>query len=655
MSPLGGSPIPCILLLGAVLLGGTTVTYSYDGRSGLGWRVLEGVCVALAALGLIGFVISMRFGLEPFTVALSAALIVSPAALLRVERYRLAFRRDIVQGTRNLAAAALPRSPRAFVVFVVSVGGLLLLWRVATRTMFTTSAGVYTGVSHNIGDLPFHLSITSRFLYGQNFPPEHPSFAGASLTYPFLTDFLGAIFVRAGLPEQNAIVWSTFLLCAAFAALLYRFTRALTGSRSAAILAPALALMNGGFGWWRFVTETGQSAAGFWSFIRTLPHDYTITADNTYRWGNLVTSLLATQRGLLLGAPLSLIVLLHVWRAAFQRDEERQARSRRMLAAGVITGLLPLVHAHTFGVLISVAIWFAIFSKERTLWIPFFAWALALGVPQVLWMSQSGNIHGAAFFSWAPGWDHGSQNIVVFWLKNTGLCLPLLFVALAWQGERPLIPRAVLRFYLPFTLLFLVSNLFRFAPWVWDNIKILVYWFVASVPLLALVIVRLAEGRAWRRALAALVLVSLTLAGALDLWRVASGAFESRIFDRGGLAFAELVSEKTTPDSLILHAPVVNHPVLLTGRRSFMGYPGHVWSHGLDYAPREEEIRRIYMGSTDAAKLLSERHIDYIVVGPLERASTPLNTVFLGRYPLVAETSGYRLYRVAEAQGRVWR
>ena len=57
---------------------------------------------------------------------------------------------------------------------------------------------------------------------------------------------------------------------------------------------------------------------------------------------------------------------------------------------------------------------------------------------------------------------------------------------------------------------------------------------------------------------------------------------------------------------MILHAPTYNDPVYLTGRRTFLGYPGHVWSHGIDYGPREAELKRIYMGAADAPALFGD-------------------------------------------------
>ena len=157
-----------------------------------------------------------------------------------------------------------------------------------------------------------------------------------------------------------------------------------------------------------------------------------------------------------------------------------------------------------------------------------------LGLPQIWWVSHASGVRGRTFLAWAVGWDRGEQNAVVFWLRNTGAFIPLVIAALVWRGDRPLLSRRQLLFYLPFTLCFIVPNVLRLAPWIWDNIKVLIYWFVASVPVVALVLARLSQGSAARFALAAALFVSMTLAGGLDLWRVASGGFDSLLFDRDG-------------------------------------------------------------------------------------------------------------------------
>jgi hypothetical protein len=150
----------------------------------------------------------------------------------------------------------------------------------------------------------------------------------------------------------------------------------------------------------------------------------------------------------------------------------------------------------------------------------------------------------------------------------------------------------------------------------------------------------------FQRLIAVALLACVTLAGALDVTGIMFRSFEYSIFDAAGVQFAELVKQKTPPQSLIVHAPVHNTPVFLTGRRSLMGYPGHIWTHGLEFVQRETEIKRIFAGSTDAISLIDHYKVDYAVVGPQERNITPVNDRFFTRFEKIGEVGGYELYKV---------
>jgi hypothetical protein len=143
------------------------------------------------------------------------------------------------------------------------------------------------------------------------------------------------------------------------------------------------------------------------------------------------------------------------------------------------------------------------------------------------------------------------------------------------------------------------------------------------------------------------LLIVLTLAGGLDVLALATSQGEYEEFDRDGVNFAEMVKERTPPTATILHAPIHNTPIFLTGRRSLMGYPGHIWTHGLDYGPREAEIKRIYAGASDADSLLSKYGVDYVVIDPQEHSLMTVNEAFFSRYPQVASIGDYHLYKIA--------
>jgi hypothetical protein len=193
---------------------------------------------------------------------------------------------------------------------------------------------------------------------------------------------------------------------------------------------------------------------------------------------------------------------------------------------------------------------------------------------------------------------------------------------------------------------FIVPNVFRLAPWIWDNIKVLLYGFVGALPLVAYALARALRSRGVWRVAGALALASLVLAGSIDIWRVVSRQTEYQEFDANGVALAGVIRADTPPRALVLHAPTYNPPVFLTGRRSILGYTGYIWAHGLDYAGREADIKKIYAGDTDANALLKQYGVDYVEVGPVERAYMTVNDDFFAKLKMVGEAGDYRLYAV---------
>ena len=77
-----------------------------------------------------------------------------------------------------------------------------------------------------------------------------------------------------------------------------------------------------------------------------------------------------------------------------------------------------------------------------------------------------------------------------------------------------------------------------------------------------------------------------------------------------------------------------------------MGYPGHIWTHGLEFVQRESEIKRIFGGAPDASSLIDSYRVDYAVVGPQERNVTAVNDRFFAQFEKIGEIGGYALYKV---------
>jgi len=629
-----------LIALSAAWLGGTVATYLFDDDAPLLARLAVGAPLGLAAWGLAGFVAACLFGL-----GLAAILIGLLAAAAPVLAFRDAGRRRQLAGDARASLSPARPGERAAIFFYIAAAALV--WQVTGRAVLFEDGAIGTGVDHNLGDLPFHIAIVSGFVHGENLPPEHPELAGVRLTYPFLVDFVAAMLMRAGASLRAAFFLEGMLLGLCLVVNLHRWSLLLTRDALAAIVAPVLFLLNGGMGWTLLFRDVHPEQGGLLGLLGHLAHNYTILSTGELRWGNVVTTLLIPQRTLLLGLPLALAAATLWWKVLRQdpgrADDEARAR-RRMAGAGVIAGLLPLVHGHSFAVVIAAGAGLALLFPRRT-WVWFFGPAAALSVPQVLWMAAGSALRARSFIGWHVGWDHGDQSVVGFWLRNTGLFIPLLLVAFVWRSKgKRLVTERLARFYVPFALCFVLPNLLQLSPWIWDNIKFLAYWHVASVPIVGLLLAHMwRQGGAWRAAAAA-GFVLLTLAGSLDVWRVVSRAERYVIFDAESVDFAGRMREATAPRALVLHVPTYRSPVFLAGRRSLLGYPGHIWSQGLDAGNREADITRIYRGGADASALMRQYGVDYLMFGPEEEPV--VSEEGLRIYPEVVATERYRLYDV---------
>ena len=651
-----------LLLTLLVTLSGTVVTYLYDEDAPIAARLCAGAALGLAALGLVSFVVASSIGLSGAAVVFSAAICCSPLALLTDPATLKHVRQDLERACNTTRNCVLRPDPKLIGYFLFYAFVTIVLWRVFSRAVIENEAGLSTGLLNNFGDLPFHISVVTSFAFGNNFPPEDPTYAGVRFTYPFISDFVSAIFVRCGADLRQSMFIENLVLGISFVGLVHRWALVMLRDALAAIITPLLVLLNGGFGFKLLYDKAIANRSGLFGVLMDLPPSFTVIPETTWRWGNAISALLVPQRGFLMGLPLATIAFTQWWLATHkQADVKTRTRarskpegdtrfsidSRRMIAAGVAAGLLPLVHAHSFVVVMAMAGCLALIRTRWREWFVFFAVASAIAIPQLLWSTLNSQVDASTFFAWEVGWDHGQENPVWFWFKNTGLFIPLIFAAVLMKAGDYIVPRRVLLFYLPFTLCFIIPNFVKMAPWIWDNIKVLYYWWLASAPIVALLLAKLWRQGSFSRLAAGVLFVFVTLSGALDVAGIALRRdSEYQVFSQEGIRFAELVKEQTEPRSLVIHAPVHNTPVFLTGRRSLMGYPGHIWTHGLEFVQREGEIKRVYLGSTDADQLLRNYGVEYAVVGPHERMIIPINEAFFSKFQKVGEVGEYRLYKI---------
>ena len=217
----------------------------------------------------------------------------------------------------------------------------------------------------------------------------------------------------------------------------------------------------------------------------------------------------------------------------------------------------------------------------------------------------------AASFPAAGLWFSGLRMNALPLLLGTVLLIVLL-LRLSRDNQQPLWPAA---FVLPAVYLFFLCCNVKFAPWEWDNTKLMIWAYLIVLPFVwDLVIVRFSF---WTKAV---VCELLFFSGFLTLFGGLRSDMPDRTFaSRTELEITERAVRQIPINEPILAHPTHDHPLLLVGRRVVLGYPGHIASHGLDPRPHESKIEAIMRGWGDWRVLAAELGAHYLYWGPAER------------------------------------
>lgn len=637
-----------VFLMLLISCGGAALTYRFTKDQPALWRFAAGTVFGSAIFGTAVFAAACAWELNIYVAAGCLVFTLLPVLFLRTEENRKALTRDRARIKGNFQGASFKKILR-FCYYLFFALVFLFFFE---RVIIETPQGIFTGGSNNLGDLPFHLGAVFSFTNADNFPPINPSFSGAKFSYPFIADLITAALMKFGVGLKDAMLAANVFWAFSLLVLIERFVLAVLGDKLAARLAPFLLFFSGGLGFIWFFGDFWQQSKSFFEFLNALPADYTI-GDN-FRWGNSLVTLFLTQRSLLLGMPITIAVMTLLWKLT---ERDGKAKTVDMVLLGAVTGLLPLIHLHSLFVLfILCAFLLALWIEKWQLWLAFGLGVCITAVPELVWSVTGSASNAAKFFAVHLGWSAGDTNIFWFWLKNTGIVLPLLIGGIVLlilrvkkttetdDGETG--PEQILLFYTPFILIFILANIFKFAPWEWDNIKLLIYWYAASLPFICLILAAAWRKNALLKTVAAVCFAVLIFSGALDVWRTASGQVNIRVFDADAVEFARKADLRIPADAIILNAPTYNSAAVLTGRISVMRYPGHLSSHGIDYAERELHVKQIYAGSQNAGELIQKYGVRYIIVSPDERNSMVVDDVFLSRYPVALSVGNYKLYEV---------
>jgi hypothetical protein len=186
--------------------------------------------------------------------------------------------------------------------------------------------------------------------------------------------------------------------------------------------------------------------------------------------------------------------------------------------------------------------------------------------------------------------------------------------------------------------IFLLCCFVKFAPWEWDNTKLMVWSYLAILPFV------------WSEVIAPLPRWCRSLAGMLGFQMRSNppesgGVHWSQVLAIFALFFSGFVStlggiDASHPGYTIANrsdldgvayalrnipvnerfagAPTYNHPILLNGRKMVLGYLGHVSSHGLAWQEPSAKLDALMNGEEGWQKFAKELGARYLFWGAPE-------------------------------------
>lgn len=446
---------------------------------------------------------------------------------------------------------------------------------------------------NNLGDLALHITYIKNFAAGAHLWPDNPIYIASKMRYPVGVDLFNALLSLVHVDLTQSFVWmGLFGSLGAFYAL-WRWGREFT---------IAGFLFNGGLAGFAYLQT--------WEF-----KDYQGVSE--IAWKSIPLSMFVTQRGWLYAIPVGLILLWH-WREYFFRarasasTEDRQAQDRHRPPLAFATELalyatLPLFHVHTF-LALSCVLAFLFAGGDAAIRRHVATLIAAAFVPATLcvWL-VSDNFHAHSMIKWHPGWLRNDQalgrsSFLDFWFINFGI-LPLLVLALLvlcivrlWRtelkpGEK--FPEDA-AFLLPATAIFLAGYLCKFAPWEWDNLKLMIWAYFIILPYLWTNLIR-----RWSEPIRVAICIALFGSGFVSLIGGLSAGEDGFGIARRGEVDGVGVAVSVLPvEARFASFPTYNHPLLLNGRKVVMGYPGHLWTQGFeDDGKTEMTLRNLMLGA----------------------------------------------------------
>src|SRR3989304_2470697 len=275
---------------------------------------------------VLNYLLANLFGFSPQIIILSQLFLLALSGTL------FFFKKEILITDDNKLRFPL--------ILTAAVSLLIFIPLFTSHMLNIKNDDYYTG-GFTYGDLAFHTTLINSFVYGNNFPAQNPVFSGSRLTYPPAVDFLSAMFVVTGSTIQQALYFPGIIYVTTIVLTVFLFAFQLTGKLFISFLTPLLLVFNGSVGFLFFIDDMQKDGKDLFTALTTMTKEYAHIQDYNIRFSNIVADYFLPQRTFLLGFSIGILILIFL----FKYFEDK--RKGNLLIAGILSGLLPLIHPHS--------------------------------------------------------------------------------------------------------------------------------------------------------------------------------------------------------------------------------------------------------------------------------------------------------------------
>ncbi len=482
-------------------------------------------------------------------------------------------------------------------------------WLMAKSFGYDTQTSQFRIARHEVGDFGLHIGLIRSFAWGENVPAQSPFFPGAPLVYHYAVDWIAGQLVRSGVRIDYALNGISTVALTIFLYGLYRLTVIVArGSRGAGVVAIVLFLLPSNLSFIEMVRRApkdGSFFSYFWRFpdyVHQGPFDGSIITIYT------TLSPYLNQRHLIVGMMMAMVVLWILMR--WLRDSH-PIPDYRWVILGFAVGLATRVHI-VIAVALGLVVIALLYGNRNRALLLFGATAMLSALPHLIQIISIQSGSGPVQF-WNPGYlsprPISAGSWIQFWVYNLGLLAVLLPVAFRKSGELGK------RLMIGAGILFVIANTLQISHRIEHNHTLINMAFVLILPGIAQVLVSWWNNRyALYKFLAVSLFVMLTISGLVNLF-VVKNDYQAFMDDIPRSRFMQWIRTNTAPSDIFLSFHALYDPVVLSGRKNYLGMEYYVTVMGYDYWGRRKQIDGwLASFDRDTAAQMKQTGIDYIAI-----------------------------------------